>query len=139
MGDFNLDLLNCDSHSDTNDFLAMMLSNFFQPHTIQPTHFLPSGKSTLIDNIFINSLEYECTSGNLTCHVTDHLPNFLFIKKFQFSKSWLKRKTRDFSKFNTDDFINDANSLKPDEKVNSGENVNQMYDIFHDELENMHQ
>ena len=47
------------------------------------------------------------------------------------------RKTRDFSKFNTDDFINDANNLKLDEKVNSGENVNQMYDIFHDELEKL--
>ena len=137
MGDFNLDLLNCDSHSDTDDFLAMMLSIFFQPHIIQPTHFLPSGKSTLIDNIFINSLEYECTSGNLIPHVTDHLPNFLSIKKFQFSQSWLKRKTRDFSKFNTDDFINDANNLQLDEKGNNGENVNQMYDIFHDELEKL--
>ena len=29
-----------------------------------------------------------------------------------------------------DDFINDANNLQLDEKVNSGENVNQMYDIF---------
>ena len=87
MGDFNLDLLNCDSHTDTNDFLAMILSIFLQPHIIQPTHFLPSGKSTLIDNIFINSLEYECTSGNYIPHVTDHLPNFIFIKKFQFSKS----------------------------------------------------
>ena len=78
MGDFNLDLLNCDSHLDTDDFLAMMLSIFFQPHIIRPTHFLPF-KSTLIDNIFINSSEYECTSGNVIPHVTDHLPNFLFI------------------------------------------------------------
>ena len=82
MGDFNLDLLNCDSYLDTDDFLATMLSNFFQPHIIQPIHFLPSGKSTLVDNIFINSSEYECTGGNLSPHVTDHLPNFLFVKKF---------------------------------------------------------
>ena len=76
MGDFNLDLLNCDSHLDTDDFLTMKLSNFFLP-----THFLPSGKSTLIDNS-CNSLEYKCTSGNFIPHVTDHLPNFLFIKNF---------------------------------------------------------
>ena len=65
MGDFNLDLLNYDSHLDTDDFLAMMLSNFFQPHIIQSTHFLPSGESTLIASILINCLKYECTGGNL--------------------------------------------------------------------------
>ena len=133
----NLDLLICDSHLDTDVFLAMMLSNFFQPHIIQPTHFLPSGKSTLIDDIFIIGLEYKCTSGNLIPHVTDHLPNFLFIKKIQVSKSCSKRKTRDFSKFNVDDFINDAKNLQLDEKVSSDKNVNQMCDIFHGELEKL--
>ena len=48
-----------------------------------------------------------------------------------------KRKTRDFSKFNVDDFINDAKNLQLDEKIGSGKNVYQMYDIFHGELEEL--
>ena len=91
----------------------MTLSNFFQPHIVQSTHFLPSGKSTLIDNIFINSLEYECTSGNLIPHITDHLPNLTFLlKKFSSQNHGQNEKQADFSKFNVHDFINDAKNLQ---------------------------
>ena len=76
MGDFNLDLLNCDPHLYTDDFLAMMLSNFFQP-----THFLPSGKSTLIDNIFTNSLEYNALVVTLSLMLQITYKTSFLLKK----------------------------------------------------------
>ena len=36
MGDFNLHLLNSDSHSGTEEFLNTLGSNFFNPHILQP-------------------------------------------------------------------------------------------------------
>ena len=37
MGDFNLNLLNYESHLGTDDFINTLGSYFFQPHILQPT------------------------------------------------------------------------------------------------------
>ena len=37
MGDFNLNLLNYESHPETNDFLNTMSANFLFPYILQPT------------------------------------------------------------------------------------------------------
>jgi len=63
MGDFNIDLLKCNIHDDINYFYNSFLSNFFAPYILQPTR--PISKS-LIDNIFMNTIEYETYCGNLT-------------------------------------------------------------------------
>ena len=62
MGDFNINILNCYSHALTGEFMNL-LSYFFQPHILQPTH-ITSHSATLIDNIFFNSLEFV-TYGNI--------------------------------------------------------------------------
>ena len=61
MGDFNIDL--------------------FQPQILQPTR-ITSHSATLIDNIFLNSIEHYLISGNLIYDLTDHLPNFIILNKF---------------------------------------------------------
>ena len=57
-----------------------MLSNVFQPHILQPTRIIESNKPSLIDNIFLNSIEHSTLSGNLITKISDHLPNFYFLK-----------------------------------------------------------
>ena len=37
MGDFNIDLLQYDTHNSTNDFLNSMISHSFLPYVLQPT------------------------------------------------------------------------------------------------------
>ena len=37
---------------------------------------------TLIDNIFINSIDYTSTSGNLTIQLADHLFQFVILEGF---------------------------------------------------------
>ena len=53
MGDFNIDLLKYQQHSNTNDFLNTMFSHSFLPVINRPTR-ITSHTATSIDNIFTN-------------------------------------------------------------------------------------
>ena len=55
VGDFNIDLLKCDTNDDINLFYNTLTSNFFAPYIMQPTRF---ASQSLIDSILINSIEY---------------------------------------------------------------------------------
>ena len=63
MGDFNLDLFQIQSHTETDDFMNILGSSFFQPQILQPTR-ITDHSVTLIDNIFLNSLEHFTINGN---------------------------------------------------------------------------
>ena len=58
MGDFNLNLLNCESHSETNDFLNCMVSHYLLPYILHPTR-VTDHSATVIDNIFCNNTAYD--------------------------------------------------------------------------------
>lgn len=74
--DFNINLLNSDIHRPTEDFINNMCTYFMNPQTIQPSR-ITDHAATLIDNIFLNSVEY----GNLLSDTSDHLLNFLVIDR----------------------------------------------------------
>ena len=77
MGDFNINLLNCENYNpESNDFLQMLNSYFFLPYILQPTR-ITERSATLIDNIFANSYSMDAISGNLVLKISDHLPQFL--------------------------------------------------------------
>ena len=78
-GDFNIDLLKSDSDNHTKDFFDTLTSNLFVPHITLPTR-ITNRSQTLIDNIFSNNPEFEnCTSGNFTFSISDHLAQFLYL------------------------------------------------------------
>ena len=77
MGDFNVDLLKYDLKNDFNDFFNLLSSHFFTPYILQPTR--PISKS-LIDNIFLNTIEFSSYSGNLTIQLADHLFQFVLLE-----------------------------------------------------------
>ena len=56
MGDFNINLLNSRSHTESGQFLDMMFANSFMPLINHPTR-ITDFSSTIIDNIFCNDLE----------------------------------------------------------------------------------
>ena len=58
MGDFNINILNSQSHQPTNEFINLMLSNSLYPLISKPTR-ITSSTATLIDNIFTNNLEQK--------------------------------------------------------------------------------
>ena len=78
LGDYNINLLNCDSDKNTSDFLEMMLSFSFLPRIVKPTRITPRSQ-TLIDNIFFNEIQSNIISGNITTDISDHLTQFVAI------------------------------------------------------------
>ena len=73
MGDFNINLVNYDSHPETNDFINLMVSHYLLPHILHPTGET-NHSATIIDNIFFNTLEFDTLSGNLLSKISDHFP-----------------------------------------------------------------
>ena len=78
MGDFNLDLLNWDSHVPTNDFLNNLMSHAFLPTICHPTRITDSS-STLLDNIFSNNMQYKMETAILYSDISDHLPVLMHV------------------------------------------------------------
>ena len=78
-GDFNIDLLKSETIPDIKDFFDTLTSSLFVPHITLPTR-VTNRSQTLIDNIFSNNPDFEnCTSGNFTFSISDHLAQFLIV------------------------------------------------------------
>ena len=70
-GDFNFNLLHHETNKEVVKFFTLMLSNVYQ--LLQPTHSADHYKHSLIDNIFINSIEFGTIIGNLISKISDHI------------------------------------------------------------------
>ena len=107
LGDFNIDLLKNELSDSIKNFIDTLSSKFFLPPILLP---LTSKTSTLIDNIFSNSTSLEeIESGNVTSTLSDHLPQFIFLKDF-FSKIPATKSNilrHDWRKFESNKFISD--------------------------------
>ena len=79
MGDFNIDLLNSETHDEIANYQNNFTNHFYNPLILQPTRL---ENKTLIDNIFFNSLEYNTYSGNITIQLADHAFQFVIIEGF---------------------------------------------------------
>ena len=66
MGDFNIDLLKCESSQISRDFLLLSYSNSGQTDARYRT------SATLIDDIFVNSPYKLLASGNIISDICDH-------------------------------------------------------------------
>ena len=77
-GDFNINLLNIETKPSVSDCYDQLSSHYFAPYILQPTRITEHSK-TLIDNIFLNSLEFSTYSGNLTSQFSDHLLQFVIL------------------------------------------------------------
>ena len=75
-GDFNLDLLNAESHSKTQTFVDIMFSTGFYPLITKPSR-ISEYSATLIDNILTNDLSKVKRCGLLISDMSDHLPVFM--------------------------------------------------------------
>ena len=76
LGDFNINLLNCNTNKATSDFIDLLFSHNFIPLINKPTR-VTHRSATVIDNIFCNShMNEEFISGILYCDISDHFPIF---------------------------------------------------------------
>jgi exonuclease III len=74
IGDFNINLINYESHSGTKMFMNTLFSYGLHPLINKPTR-ITLESCTLIDNIFTNAIE-EFNSGIFINDISDHLPVF---------------------------------------------------------------
>ena len=130
MGDFNINLLNCDSHPLTDQFLSTFASFFYKPYITAPTR-ITNHSATLIDNIFFNSLEYSTYSGNIIYDVSDHLPNFLIINKLSTVLKNQQVYKRDYSNFSETRLINEFKTLDWNEVLPPEATAEELFDAFY--------
>ena len=76
MGDFNVNLLNADTHKFTADFVELMFSHYFMPLINKATR-VTRNSTTLIDNIFCNDAHNTSLfNGIFYSDISDHFPVF---------------------------------------------------------------
>ena len=78
MGDFNINILNCNSDRNTSSFTDTLYSNSFYPTINIPTRITSTSK-TLIDNILYNNITKCISAGNIVTSFSDHLMQYIFI------------------------------------------------------------
>ena len=126
--------MNHETDTQVDDFILIMLSNFCQPHIIQPTRIVDNAKPSLVDNIFFNSIEYETKSGNITSKISDHMPNFIILENLARPQDYKSDQDTEkrLTKFNPQKFIVDIKGLDLSNTLKQHNNVNHSYDVFHD-------
>ena len=78
LGDFNIDLLKIESCSYSQKLFETLQSLSLRPTIDKPTRSYGSS-ATLIDNIFINSLDKFVLSGNIVSDISDHYSQVCFL------------------------------------------------------------
>ena len=129
MGDFNINLLHYETSPNVNNYINCMLSNHFQPVSLQPSR-ITNNSSTLIDNIFTNAIDCKMFSGNILFQISDHLPQFAIFsnKKPDYSKqSYFSYK---YTNFNQERFINDYITINSTFLCDDNIDVNVKFDMF---------
>ena len=101
MGDFNIDLVKCESSNYSHNFLLSLQNCYLTPAIDKPTRVC-STSATLIDNIFINNPDKVVACGNLISDISDHFSQFCILKSMKDKIRVKKSKMRDFSRFSSD-------------------------------------
>ena len=130
MGDFNIDLLQYDSHNPTNDFVNSLISHSFLPYIHQPTR-VTDHSATIIDNIFSNITGHETMSGNITTMVADHFAQFLLINKCHISYKSCSYFTFDYTNFAEEKFVYDYSNIDWSSLNDQSLSVDHHFDNFY--------
>ncbi len=128
MGDFNINLLNYDSHTPTNDFINFLSVNNFLPCIHHPSRVSDQSES-VIDNIFTNAIG-DLTCGNILTQISDHFPQFMVMKNSKIVYNETVSFKHDFSKLNEQNFIEDFNNLDLSFLEFDNMDVNEKFDRF---------
>lgn len=99
MGDMNIDLLKCDNHSKTNEYLDNVITHGFLPVITKPTRIC-SSTATLIDHIYTNDISSTHHSGIIITDVADHFGTFLITQNKKQRHRAAIVQTRSFSQAN---------------------------------------
>ena len=83
LGDINIDLLKPQDPL-TIDYTSILRRNTFTSQISRPSR-ITNTSSTIIDHILINKCNVSVMNGILELQITDHLPEFILIKKVKYT------------------------------------------------------
>ena len=135
MGDLNINLLNYESHTPSNEFVDLLLAHSFLPLICKPTRISDSVE-TLIDNIFSNHVlnTDELVPGLLITDISDHFPIFCLIPRTtQPSSNSEPGLHRPFSAAGQNSFVRLINDTDWSD-VLAENNPQSAFTLFHDKL-----
>ena len=122
--------MNYNELNQTTEFLDSLASNLPITLILQSTR-ITSHSNTLIGSTFLNIIEPDITSSNLTATISDHLPQFAIIPNVFGNTSSNKYNIyeRNWSKFDQENFILeyfsvDRNSLLKMDELNADNSTN---------------
>ena len=130
-GDFNIDLLQHETHDCVRQFLDLMYSIGLYPLITKPTR-ISQNTATLIDNIFTTDIEQHYTCGLLINDISDHLPIFTMEQNINKNKAKKKHNTkwvRQTKEENINSFHYELQNLSWETVLNE-EDVNKAYATF---------
>ena len=130
MGDFNVNLLNYNTHNYTNEFMNNMISHYLLPHILHPTR-VTDHSATVIDNIFTNNTSHETVSGNIMTHISDHFPQFIILNKTNIDYKRCSSSKCDFSNFDEQKFVDSFAGNNLDFHADRELSLNQKFDLFY--------
>ena len=103
------------------------------PKIMLPTRITDNTK-TLIDNIFLDSSRF-LISGNLTYHISDHLPQFLLLKNTKIDNFKENIYKRNWKMFDKETFITDFLAINWDDIFKANKyNTDLSFDIFYSKI-----
>jgi exonuclease III len=137
MGDYNLNLLNADTHPPTTDLIDLNFSQSLYPVINKPTR-ITNSSATLIDNIFTSiSFMTESNSGILMWDISDHFPVFLIKNKEIVSRDPISTFTRSHNAENKEKFSTLVNNSDWSEILNNTD-TQEAYTLFHQTISNIY-
>jgi hypothetical protein len=133
-GDFNINLLNFETHLPTENFLNNLYAHFLYPTITKPTRITPS-TTTLIDNIFVNNITDNHISGIIIADISDHLPVFLITGEHEGKNKdqmYSHSRYRDVNDDSIVKFAGAVENMQWQEALDPHSDVNDTYDLFID-------
>jgi hypothetical protein len=113
--DFNINILNANEHTATNDFIELVFSFSCIPLITRPSR-ITNVSSTLIDNIFTNNFQNsECLKGLFINDISDHFPIFCIATKNKLKQNEDFSYIRKYTKVNLDKFTSNIEAEKLNE------------------------
>ena len=137
MGDYNINLLNSDTHSPTGHFFYLMYSNMLVPLITHPTR-VTANSATLIDNIFTSNM---CNSGTIiqgvfVTDITDHYPIFHINHELttEIADEFIERiyNTKNMREFS------ETLSRTDRSEMYTASGTQEAFDLFHNKLMELH-
>ncbi len=134
IGDFNYNLFKYSKDQHVTTFADIMSTFNMQPTINKPTRIVNKQKPSLIDNIFVNSLDKDITSGNLVSKISDHMPNFIIMNDYCLPNKKFRNKKRSYKNYNTMEYQKDIDSIDLSPALQIYKDIHQITKFYQDQV-----